>query len=283
MKIAIASGKGGTGKTTLAINLASFLADSQHVVLVDMDVEEPNAGIFLNIPKTNEIVQKKMIPVWDQSKCTLCNKCQKICRFNAVIQINTEVLILPELCHSCYACSELCPVHALPMEGVRMGETKVYANGKMHFIESKLDIGQEQAVPLIKSTFSYLQNNFTSENNIIIDAPPGTSCPLIETVIPADIVFLVTEPTPFGFHDLQLSIDVMNALNKPFYVIINRHGIGNAEVETYCRRENIEILGKIPFDKKIAGLYGNGKLIYPEHQAFREVLENISNRFFTTL
>lgn len=277
MKIAIASGKGGTGKTTLSTNLSSFFAEEENVVLVDLDVEEPDSGLFLNAELISKEDKFKMIPKWDKDKCTLCGLCQKVCNYNAVIQLGNEIMVFPELCHSCYACSELCPTSALPMLPKKMGELKQFKSNNLVFIESRLDIGEEQAVPLIAQTNEYVDKHFPNEINKIFDCPPGTSCPVIEATKDADFVILVTEPTPFGLNDLILAVETMKTLNKIFAVVINRYGIGNDDVIEYCEKEKIPIIAKIPNSRKIAELYSNGKLIYKDIPEVKKQFENIKN------
>ena len=262
MKIAIASGKGGTGKTTLSTNLASFLAEKHKIVLSDLDVEEPNSGLFLDVTLHYSEDKFKMIPEWDSTNCTLCGNCQQVCNYHAVLRIMDDIMVFPELCHSCYACSELCPTNSLPMIARKMGEMKHFKTDSFDFIESRLIIGEEQAVPLIKQTLDYIDDNFDEDTIKIFDSPPGTSCPVIEATKDADFIILITEPTPFGFNDLKLAIDTMKELKKDFAVVINRFGIGNDDVEKYCAENNIPIIAKIPNDIKIAELYSNGELIY---------------------
>jgi MinD superfamily P-loop ATPase len=275
MKIAIASGKGGTGKTTVSTNLASYLAEKRQVVLVDLDVEEPNSGLFISGQLVHEEEKYKMIPEWQISTCSLSGNCQEVCRFNAVIRLNMQVMVFPELCHSCYACSELCTTASLPMVPQRMGQLKHYLAGNLSFVESRLDVGQEQAVPLISQTNAYIDQNFPDDRIKLYDAPPGTSCPVIEATKESDFVILVTEPTPFGFHDLKLAINTMHQLEKDFGVVINRHGIGNMDVYEYCQKEDIPILAKIPNDRNIAELYSQGELVYRKIPAMKEQLKNI--------
>jgi MinD superfamily P-loop ATPase len=199
MKIAIASGKGGTGKTTLATNLGSFLAKDHKVVLTDLDVEEPNSGLFLK----SELIQKyekyRMVPEWNGKNCTLCGNCQKVCNFHAVITLRTKVMVFPQLCHGCYACSELCPNNSLPMRPEKMGEMKHFKVGKLDFIESRLDVGQEQAVPLISQTLEFVEKKYPKNTIKLFDSPPGTSCPVIEATKEADFVILVTLKSLFLF------------------------------------------------------------------------------------
>lgn len=277
MKIAIASGKGGTGKTTLSTNLAAFIAEKKQVILVDLDVEEPNSGLFIGGKLVVKEEKYKMIPVWDESKCTLCGNCQKVCNFHAVIQLGPSIMVFPELCHSCYACTELCPTNALPMEKRGIGILQHFHNNNLDFLESKLNIGEEQAVPLIERTLEYSEANFDNNTLRIFDSPPGTSCPVIEVTKNSDYIILVTEPTPFGLHDLMLAVDTMRELKKDFGVVINRYGIGNDDVIGYCNDEGITVIEKINNSKKIAEIYSTGKLIIDEVPEFRKSIERIAD------
>ena len=275
MKIAIASGKGGTGKTTLSVNLSAYLAENEEVVLSDLDVEEPNSGLFINAQMVHEEEKYKMVPEWKEDQCTLCGICQEVCNFHAVIQLGEMIMVFPELCHGCYACSELCPTDALPMIPKKMGMLKHLQNDKLSFIESRLDVGEEQAVPLIKQSQDYIEKHFTDDILRIYDSPPGTSCPVIEATKDADFVILVTEPTPFGLHDLKIAVETMKELKKPFGVVVNRHGIGNDGVLRYCEDKDIPVLAKIPNDRKIAELYSEGKLVYHEVPEVKQELDKI--------
>lgn len=275
MKIAIASGKGGTGKTTISTNLAAYLAETADVVIADLDVEEPNTGLFLKGDPIIGEARYKERPQWDESNCLLCGNCQQVCNFNAVIQLASQILVFPELCHSCFACSELCPTGSLPMVQERIGEVKGYKNGHLILIESRLDIGQEQSVPLIAQTKKLVDERFGNRDIMIFDSPPGTSCPVIEATRDADLVLLVTEPTPFGMNDLILAVETMRELKKPFAVIVNRYGIGDDKVIKYCEKENIDIIARIPDSREIASLYSLGKLIYSEVEEFKEELIKI--------
>ena len=280
MKIAIASGKGGTGKTTVSTNLASLLSQQEAVVLTDLDVEEPNSGLFISGKLVHQEDKFKMIPQWEKDECILCGNCQKVCNFNAVMKLGEMIMVFPELCHGCYACSELCPTKSLPMKPKKMGELKHFKSGNLDFIESKLIIGEEQAVPLIKQALDYVDENFSEETIKIFDAPPGTSCPVIEATKDADLILLVTEPTPFGLHDLKLAVDTMKELKKNTGVIINRFGIGDANVEKYCSENNIPIIAKIPNMRKVAEIYSDGNLIYPKIPEVKIQLENIISFIF---
>ena len=274
-KIAIASGKGGTGKTTLSTNLAALIAEREEMVLVDLDVEEPNSGLFFNGTLIHEEDNHNMTPNWDESKCTLCGLCQDVCNFNAIIQLGDSIMVYPKLCHSCYACSELCPVNALPMEPTQIGKLRDFQWGKLHYIESRLNVGEEQAVSSIAKTKRYVAERYPNVSLAIFDSPPGTSCPVMEATKDADYVILVTEPTPFGLHDLKLAVETMNELKKSFGVVINRYGIGDDQVINYCKANGIDILAKIPNSRQIAELYSEGHLIYPSFPEVKIALNNI--------
>ncbi len=275
MKIAIASGKGGTGKTTLSTNLAAFLAENNKVVLTDLDVEEPNSGLFLQAELIFSEDKYKMIPEWNSTNCTLCGNCQSVCNYHAVINIVDMIMVFPELCHSCYACSELCPTNSLPMIKKKMGELKHFKAKNLDFVESRLIIGEEQAVPLIKQTLDYIDEKFDSETIKIYDSPPGTSCPVIEATKDADFVILITEPTPFGLNDVILAIDTMKELQKEFAVVINRYGIGNDDIISYCEENSIPIIAKIPNKREIAELYSDGNLLYDKIPEVKQELIKI--------
>jgi len=275
MKIAIASGKGGTGKTLLSTNLAHYWSKQQSVVLTDIDVEEPNDALFLQMPKINQEEKFKFIPSWDATMCTLCGECQKICNYHAIIQVENEIMVFDELCHSCYACSELCPAQALPMVPHKIGELTHYHYGNFTFVESRLEIGEEQAVPLIGQTHRYVNEHFSKDDVQLFDCPPGTSCPVIEATKHADFVILITEPTPFGEHDVKLAMQTMHQMNKPFGLVINRADVGNTNLIEYCKENAIPVLATIPFDRHIAEAYAQGLLVYEQVPAVRYALDQI--------
>ena len=275
-KLAIASGKGGTGKTLLSTNLADYLAQKQAVLLADLDVEEPNDALFFHAENKVITPQYKMIPDWQSDRCTLCGDCTRHCKFHAVIRLGEFITVFNELCHSCYACSDLCPEQALPMKPYRMGETSHQLLNGLQLIESRLDVGQEQAVPLIHATQKYIRELESKPTMQILDCPPGTSCPVVAAVDEADFVLLVTEPTPFGLNDLKLAVETMRQIDKAFAVVINRQGMGDDAVENWCKSENISIAARIPYDRQLAEQYAAAKLAWRENVALKKALEELA-------
>lgn len=276
MKVAIASGKGGTGKTTVATNLAVCLAEREPVVLADLDVEEPNSGLFVQGDLLRQDVKNKMIPQWAPDECTHCGICQAVCNFNAILSFPAQVMVFPELCHSCYACSELCPSGSLPMVPRPMGELRHFKAGALDFVESRLTVGEEQAVPLIAQTLAYLDHEFPPATIELLDSPPGTSCPVIEVMRQADLVLLVTDPTPFGLHDLKLAVATVRQLGRDFGVVLNRDGLGDGRVARYCEDEQIDVVARIPHRRHIAEVYASGGLLYPGVPEVREAMAQVA-------
>ena len=255
MKIAVASGKGGTGKTTIATSLA-FVAGNG-ATYVDCDVEEPNGHLFLKpeIKRTESFGIP--IPEVNLDQCTFCGKCREACRYNAIAVLPKTVMIFQELCHGCGGCALACPEKAIRE---RMRETGIIEFGKSNdigFIHGKLNVGESMSPPLIRE----INRRLPVEGLVIIDAPPGTSCPVIATVKDADACLLVTEPTPFGLNDLILAVEMVRALGVPFGVIINRDGIGNQNVDAYCLAQHIPIIERIPEKREIAERYSRGDLV----------------------
>jgi len=264
MIISIASGKGGTGKTTVATNLAVSLGSG--VQLLDCDVEEPNAHLFIN-PAIG--LNKKVytpVPKIDEEKCNFCKKCAEICRFKAIAVIKETVLTFPELCHSCGGCMEVCPENAITEIGRELGVIEIGHRNDLAFAHGRLRVGEAMSPPLIREVRSHTR----SDKLAIIDAPPGTSCPVIAAMKGADFVLMVTEPTPFGLHDLKLAVEAVKLLEIPRGLVINRSDIGDDGVRTYAKMENIPILMEIPFDRRIAEVYSRGKLIVEEMPEWEE-------------
>ncbi len=255
MIISIASGKGGTGKTTVAVNMASSL--ESNVQILDCDVEEPNVHLFLQ-PIIEEVETVTVpVPKIDEEKCTLCGKCAEICQFKAIIVIGETILTFHEMCHGCGGCLEVCPENAISETGRELGEIEKGRRNSLDFAHGRLRIGEAMAPPLIKQVRS-LSN---SEGLTIIDAPPGTSCPVIAAMKDVDFVLMVTEPTPFGLHDLKLAVEAVKILGIPCGLVINRSDMGDDRVREYAEHEKLPILMEIPFDRRIAEAYSRGGLM----------------------
>lgn len=285
MKIAVASGKGGTGKTTVSVNLFYFISKEwdSNVRLVDCDVEEPNDVLFFNNPaiQSREEVYH-LIPEIDTEKCTFCKKCQEWCEFNAitiVLKLNFAE-VDASLCHSCGACSVACEFDAITEIEKPLGTITGYQTGfGKGLTEGCLNVGSSMQTMLIKKLKSSVDDK---DYLTILDAPPGTSCPVVETVADADYIILVTEPTPFGLHDLKITVELLADLQKPFGVIVNKAGLGNRDVYAFLEENNIELLGEIPFDRNFAVSYSSGDLLQniPDKttRVFREIIQKIKRK-----
>lgn len=277
MIISVASGKGGTGKTFVATNLAVSLKKDVH--LLDCDVEEPNSNLFLNpvIDKTESVIA--LVPRIDLEKCSFCKKCMDICRYGAIAVLKKNVMIFENLCHSCGGCFAVCPEDALiekqrVLGTIEHGTIEHQIRSHISFTHGRMDIGQVMVPPIIKKV-----RTFTRQDRItIIDAPPGTSCPVIAAVKGAHFVLLVTEPTPFGLHDLKLAVETIKILGIPHGLIINRAGLGNDDVKLYALKQNIPILMKIPFDRKIAQIYSKGQLVAETLPGYKEKFQDLYDK-----
>lgn len=252
MIISVASGKGGTGKTLVATSLALSLHDQ--VQLLDCDVEEPNAHVFLKPNFTKRESVYVLIPKVDEEKCTHCGECSEVCAYNAIAAMKKKVLVFPELCHGCGACSYLCPEEAISEVGKEVGVVEIGHSNSIQFAHGKLNVGEVMAPPVIRK----VKEHANHEGTVIIDVSPGTSCPVVESIRGSDLCLLVTEPTPFGLNDLILAVEVLRKLDIPCGVVLNRAGVGDSGVEEYCLKENIPILLTIPLDTQIAGDYSRG-------------------------
>ncbi len=262
-KIAIASGKGGTGKTTVSVNLNLFLKQiyKSHIHLVDCDVEEPNDLLFFKNPhKDKEESITQLIPEMDNDKCVFCGKCEEYCEFNAITIIPKAKYIAVDkgLCHSCDACLEACEYQAITERPYEIGKVNHYTSEQgCKLSEGRLDVGSPMQTPLIKALKKRIPND---ADIILFDAPPGTSCSVVETINDSDYVILVAEPTLFGLHDFKLMVELVRDLSIPFGLVINKAGLGSDEIYEYIKEEHITLLGEIPFSKAYAGLYAQGKL-----------------------
>lgn len=270
MIIAVASGKGGTGKTTVAAALAESVLDP--VEYLDCDVEEPNGAIFLNpvLERTEKVVQE--IPVIDESICTSCGRCARFCRFNALVSLGTPPLVFPELCHSCGGCAIVCPAGAVSWREHPTGELSFGETGTgVKMVQGRLNVGSVMAPPVIRA----VRNAAFKEALTIVDCPPGTSCPVIEALSGVDYVLLVTEPTPFGLHDLKLAVETVRELALPFSVVINRFDQGDSGVEEYCQEEGVHVMLRIPHSRRMAECYSRGGTLPEAMPEFRSVLAGI--------
>ena len=273
MIISIASGKGGTGKTTIATNLASSMGGE--VQILDCDVEEPNVHLFLKPEIEHSETAYTFIPEIDQERCSLCRLCVDVCRFNALTIVGETLLTFPQLCHSCTGCMIACPEHAIRPSRRELGAIENGFKEDMLFIQGRLRVGEAMAPPLI----SRVKASSNQEKAIIIDAPPGTSCPVITAIKDTDFVLMVTEPTPFGLHDLKLAVEAVKTLGIPHGLVINRSDLGDDQVAAYARSEGIPVLMEIPFNRRIAEIYSSGHLlveVMPEWQKqFCQLFEKI--------
>jgi MinD superfamily P-loop ATPase len=277
MIISIASGKGGTGKTTVATNLAVALG--QGVQLLDCDVEEPNAHLFIQPEIEKRETISTPVPVVDEEKCTLCGKCGEICQFKAIVVIGNTVLPFHELCHSCGGCVEVCPEDAIREEGRELGIIEMGHRNGLEFVYGKLRVGEAMSPPLIREVRALGQDDKIT----IIDAPPGTSCPVIAAMKDTDFVLLVTEPTPFGLYDLKLAVGAVRILGIPCGLVINRSDMGDDKVKAYAEAEALPILMEIPFDRRIAEAYSRGELLTETMPEWKEKFLGLYEKIIQTV
>ncbi len=278
MKIAVSSGKGGTGKTTVATNLAVTAARANRSVgYLDCDVEEPNGLLFLKPRIDQKLPVNVSIPKVDLDKCIGCGKCGRICQYSAIVSMNKQVLVFAELCHGCGGCWLVCPSGAITETHRQTGQLESGTAGDVHCVQGLLNIGEAMSPPII----SQVKKAAPDVEILIIDSPPGTSCPVIESVRDSDFVLLVTEPTPFGLNDLRLAVEMVRALKLPFGVVINRAGVGDDKTKAWCEKEQIEILAEIPDDREVAEAYSRGEMacdVIPRYrQIYSDLLEQLAN------
>ncbi len=281
MRIAVASGKGGTGKTSLAVSLALALQGDDGFqpdallppLFLDCDVESPDAHLFLRPELEEEKDVDLLIPVVDQDPCTMCGQCAEVCQFNAIALLGKQVMVFPELCHGCGSCTLICPEDAIEEVPRSLGRIEAGMAGNIRFAHGIMNVGEAMAVPVIHGVKEWPDPD--DGRITILDAPPGTSCPMVETVMGTDFVILVTEPTPAGLHDLELAVEAVEELTIPMGVVINRDGIGNQGVEEFCARKELPVLLRIPFSRKIAEGIARGKTLVELHPAYRELFREM--------
>jgi MinD superfamily P-loop ATPase len=288
MRIAIASGKGGTGKTTVAVSLALSLAGGDPTgrsplgrpLLVDCDVEAPDAHLFLQPIMERTGKASLLVPVVDSDRCTACGQCADVCAFNALAVLGKGVLVLPELCHGCGSCSLVCPEDAIGETPRVIGRLEGGNAGAVRFARGVLNVGEAMPVPVIRQLKAW---TVPEPGQItIVDAPPGTSCPVVEAIRDSDYVLLVTEPTPFGLHDLECAVDVVSELGLPAGIVINRDGIGDGELEAFCQARKLPILLRIPFERAIAEGIARGHTLLDVRPEYGDMLRGLANRICGT-
>lgn len=271
MKIVVASGKGGTGKTLVATSLALVASQLECTVLLDADVEAPNAALFLNPVLDKERVVEQMVPLVDQTACTHCGRCAEVCQYNAIAVLADKTLVFEDLCHGCGSCALHCPEGAIREVPKAIGRIQAGAANGIAFGQGELKVGEAMATPIIRALKRYARDvGWEKAAWVIRDAPPGTACPVIEALRDADVALLVTEPTPFGLHDLRMAVNVArDVLGLPTGVVINKDGAGDSGVEEYCRQKGLPILMRIPLQREIAGTYAQGIPLVQAHPEFR--------------
>ncbi|MBN2577798.1 MAG: ATP-binding protein [Pirellulales bacterium] len=268
MIVAIASGKGGTGKTTVAVNLAYLAARSgRATAYLDCDVEEPDGHVFLRPEIEEQQPIEKLVPTVDPERCTYCGACARVCRFGAIASLPKQTVIFSELCHACGGCRLACPVDAIREVPRTIGILRRGHSGEIRFLEGVLNVGEAMSPPAIRAVKAAAPKD---AELILLDAPPGTSCPAVETVRGCDYVVLVTEPTPFGLNDLVLAVEMVRALRRPFGVVVNRADVGNGRVREYCAGQRIPMLGEIPDDRAAAEAYSRGQMLVEAVDGFAE-------------
>ena len=272
MIVSVASGKGGTGKTTIATSLAAVLGSN--AMLLDCDVEEPNCHLFMNPEITTREEVTLPVPAIDAGMCTLCEKCAEVCQYSAIVVIGDQVLTFPELCHGCGGCSLLCPEGAIREEARPLGILEAGYAGDVEFVHGIIRIGEAMSPPLIKA----VKKRIRPEKTAILDCPPGASCPVITAVNGSDFILMVTEPTPFGLHDLRIAVEAVSPLAIPLGVILNRSDIGDEEVQRYCNELGVPVLMEIPFDRAVAEAYSRGRLLVDCSHEYRERFEEMFAR-----
>lgn len=281
MKVAIASGKGGTGKTTVSASLATVWP--RPVYAVDLDVEEPNLHLFLN-PNVHFIEKVGMqVPVVEEHKCSQCRACVELCQFNAISLLGETLMVFPEMCHGCGGCLVVCPEKALTADRRNLGELHWGSAGTAGFMMGRLRVGEAMSPPLMRQAKSKLQTVLKGKGeDLIIDAPPGVSCPAVNAVMDSDVIVLVTEPTPFGLYDLELAHEAFASLNKRLAIVLNRAGLGSDEILGYCEAHDLPIWARIPYSREIAEAYANGQVLANHSPELRSIFVSLAFKILAT-
>jgi len=273
MIVSVASGKGGTGKTSVAVNLALSLGEAQ---IIDCDVEEPNAHILLK-PEINETFPVKLlVPRILEERCDFCGECARFCQYHALFVAGETAMVFPELCHSCGGCSIVCPREAIVEEPRQIGRVIKGSADAIDLVYGEINVGEPLAVPVIAAVKEHINVN----GIVILDAPPGTACPVVETIHGSDFCLLVTEPTPFGLHDLEIAVEVVKELGLPIGVVVNFAGIGDRGVYDFCEARGIPIMMEIPFDRRIAELYSRGTPFVEAMPEWRGRFKDLAKRIW---
>lgn len=258
MILGVASGKGGTGKTTVAVGLAAALAAHGGATLVDLDVEAPNAHLFFDLEPGGEVSEYMPVPVVDEEVCTRCGQCSDLCQFKAIAVLGQVIVVYDAMCHGCGGCWTICPEGAISQGQRELGQVS-WGSARdvpgLDLIMGRLRVGEAMSPPLMKRVMERVD----SQGPIIVDAPPGTSCPVMTAAGLCDAILLVTEPTPFGLYDLSLAVAALRPLGKPLGVVVNRAGLGDDKVFGYCQAEGLPVLAEIPFDREVAQAYSQGR------------------------
>lgn len=275
MKIAIASGKGGTGKTLVSTNLFHVAQEKGRITtLVDCDAEEPNVGEFIGGTVTSTVPVVHNVPSIDAESCVFCGKCREWCNYNAIVMVasSSYIKVIDDLCRACGACTLACQFGVISTSPQPIGVITTRAcSTNTKVVEARAEVGLYSPVPVIRKALEMVEN----DPIVLLDSPPGISCPFLATVETADYVVLVTESTPFGLNDLKLSVETLQTKGIACGVVVNRAGLGNDEVYRWLEEKNITLLAEIPFDKEIARVYSTGELVYDKLPAYRPLLENL--------
>jgi len=270
--LSVASGKGGTGKTTVAVNLAIVMSETMAVQLVDADVEEPNAHIFLKPTLTSSETVCVSVPEIDEALCTHCGKCSEACAFNAIMTTAKTALVFEELCHGCGTCRLVCPSGAIRERQRPVGAVEAGHSRDISFVQGRLKPGEVLAPAVVRA----VKRQVDKDSLVFIDCSPGTSCPVVQAVRKTDACLLVTEPTPFGLHDLKLAVEMLEKLQVPAAVILNRADVGDGRLEAYCQEQGLPVLGRLPFSRQVATSYARGVPIVDESQTWRDIYQNLA-------